>query len=415
MRAFLRHDGVIAAVAGVVVLVSAFVLLDGLHGAHWYPASLSDYRVTAFLVAVAIAVVRWAPRSVLCLIAVCVASPWWQFDVPEVRVVPLVVVGFLATSRGAELVVAVPVTIAAALSALFPFWLYQPYRVPRAVLQFGGHSMEVLLVALTLAALLLGASSARRQRAENRLRARNEELIRLRNAETERAALLERTRIAREIHDVIAHHLAAIVIRAQAASRTAAGDAAALEETVGWVATTGQEALSEIRKIVRVLRDSAAQALEPESAHLGEALERIADRVRKAGVHLESAVDIPDLEPIQEFVVLRIAQEALTNVLVHSHADRARLTLSSTTRDFSLRIEDDGASGSQRDRAPVGRFGGNGLPGMRERADSINARLTAGPTRTGWRVELIAPLDLPADRTGRSHDRAPNAERTVKA
>ncbi len=159
------------------------------------------------------------------------------------------------------------------------------------------------------------------------LRERNAELQALQAELAERAVLAERTRIARELHDVVAHHMSAIVVRAQAADRVAANRPEAPAEAVRWIADEGKQALTAMRSVVQVLRrgteadgGTAALAPTPDGDRAADELRAAARRLRDAG----RAVDLtlPDPWPTTSaesgLAVVRIAQEALTNVLLHS-------------------------------------------------------------------------------------------------
>src|SRR5690606_19934068 len=219
------------------------------------------------------------------------------------------------------------------------------------------------------------------------LRRRNDELARLRRADAARIAAEERTAIARDIHDVVAHHVAGMVIKAQAADRVAESRPEELRETVRWIAASGQEALTAMRQVVRVLRTGDEPVATPEFA---DSLASIVDRVR--GVGLDVAVEAPAelrLERAQQEVLLRIAQESLTNVMLHSSARAVTLAVAADAGGVSIIIEDRG-------EPVVGRLlrrgGGFGVDGMRERAHSLGGTLDAGPRPDGgWRVAARLP------------------------
>jgi signal transduction histidine kinase len=272
----------------------------------------------------------------------------------------------------------------------------------------------VSAVVLTVAACLLGHASLRQRRTAVALAARNAELDRLRVLQAEQVVAAERTRIARELHDVVAHHITAVVIRAQAAERVGDRDPQAAREAVRWIARTGQESLVAMRQVVRVLRSPepfGPSALRPPGGGLGE-VDRILDRVRAAGLEVGLRLD-PELgsgaerlPPRVESSIVRIVQESLTNALLHARATRAEVEVKLSGPCVLLVVSDNGKNGGP----PVGRIedlpapppggrAGHGLVGMRERVVSCSGRivLDAGPLG-GWRITVRFPL--PVERQG---------------
>jgi signal transduction histidine kinase len=218
------------------------------------------------------------------------------------------------------------------------------------------------------------------------LAARNAELERLRGVEAARVVADERTRIARELHDVVAHHLTALIIRAQAADRVAATRPEVATASMGWIATTAKEALTAMRQTVRVLRADATLAPGPTLADLPD----IAARVRDAGLDVELRLppSLPALDPQVELAAVRIAQEALTNTLRHARAHRAVVSLRSGDGALVLDVDDDGRTEPAAPQATRG----HGLLGMRERAVSCGGSLDIGRSALGgWRVRARLP------------------------
>ena len=250
------------------------------------------------------------------------------------------------------------------------------------------------------AAVAVGAAA--RARAAQRL-AEADRAVRLerdRRREAELAVVAERTRIARELHDVVAHNVSVMVALADGAQQVVGTDAAQAEQAMGDVAAVGREALTELRGLLGVLRDpeAAGAAREPQPGvdDIGD----LVDRLRSAGLPTElHAVGIPpNPGPIAQMTLYRIVQEALTNTLRHSrHATKAVVVLRWEADAVEVEIVDDGTTASDgRSVAP-----GRGLTGMRERAGLHGADLKAGPAPDGgWRVAVRLPLrDDPAVRT----------------
>lgn len=393
-----------AALAGLAFLGLALLTMEGLHRAGWYPTRLADYRVTAALVALCIVVGQRLPYPLLVVVGVAVGWPTWMFDVLQVRLIPLVIAVYLACAAGRHLLAVLAVAALPTVSAMFlPLAGLSPRYwsvvLPdwRSWTQNADWSTVVLMGILLVACAFLGRATARRRRSELVLQRRNEELVRLRESDQARIASEERTAVAREVHDVVAHHMAAIVVRSQALVRVGVADQQEFAEYASWVAGTGQQALSEMRKVVRVLRAGGDGGTTDAPVSLRGAIEDAVERVRATGVRVDADLRVPaTLGVMQDFAVLRVCQEALTNTLVHSDGSAVRITLAASEDSIRLEVLDDGGSGAS-PRVPALAAGGAGIRGMRERAASIGGVLDAGPAEGGgWRVILEAPRDAAA-------------------
>jgi signal transduction histidine kinase len=222
---------------------------------------------------------------------------------------------------------------------------------------------------------------ARRQHAA--LAGRNTELER--QAEQARAA--ERARIARELHDIVAHHLSVIVLQAAGARASGRPAGAALAK----IEDSGRQALSETRLLLGVLREAGEDAELGPQPGIGE-LDGLAASVRAAGlpVHLAISGDHAGLPAAVGVSVYRIVQEALTNVLKHSGAARADVAIGCAGEGVTIEVTDDG-SGRPAGPAPAG---GHGLTGMRERVAIFGGELCAGPrSGGGFAVRARLPLE----------------------
>lgn len=234
----------------------------------------------------------------------------------------------------------------------------------------------VLLPAL-LTALAVGLGLQTR-----RVRAQHAELVALREADRQRAVSEERRRIARDLHDVAAHHLTAVVVRTKVASRV--GTVEALTEATGFAARTAGAALDSLRQVVRVLSTGDPPLTpHPGLADLPETLERM----EAAGLRVERGpLELAGLPGEVDVAVLRIAQEALANVLRHRGPGRCWIAVRQAGGTVELTVEDDGPA------AGPPRPGGYGLVGMRERAEACGGRLTVGRSaRGGWKVCAALP------------------------
>ncbi|MEW2431844.1 histidine kinase [Micromonospora sp. NPDC047644] len=229
-------------------------------------------------------------------------------------------------------------------------------------------------------------------------------LEREREAESRAAVAEERTRIARELHDVVAHSMAVMIVQADGARFMLDRDPAQARTAVKVVADTGRQALEEMRRLVGVLRDAGpagpdgadglAVAADPEHRRLALAeLPDLLARFDDAGLHVRSTVAgaPPALPPGLELTVYRVVQEALTNALKHAGVGAGvEVVLSYTAEAVVVRVVDDGRGRPLVSPAPSG---GHGLLGMRERVTVYDGSLTAGPRPTGgWQVEVRLPL-----------------------
>jgi signal transduction histidine kinase len=211
-----------------------------------------------------------------------------------------------------------------------------------------------------------------------------------REERTRRAVLEERERIARELHDVVAHHVSVIVIQAggglSAIERRPEDARSALES----IATTGRQALTEMRRMLGVLGQG-----EPPGPMPGlELLDDLLAHVRGAGLAVELSVegDRRPLDPGVELSAFRIVQEALTNSLKHAGGGRARVTLSYEPGALVISVDDVRGPGQQPVVEPV--HAGRGLVGMRERVAMLRGTMDARPTDSGFRVTARLPLEV---------------------
>lgn len=215
-------------------------------------------------------------------------------------------------------------------------------------------------------------------------------------SESRAARADERSAIARELHDVVAHHVASMVLRVGVARHVLSGLDPRVTEVLDDVHGTGSTALADLRRLVEVLRDpagvrgeAALAAIEPGA--LPAALGAAVDTARRTGLTVEADIDeaVGTLDAVRGLAVLRLTQEALTNVAKHAGTTaRARLRVAVTDGNVSWEVSDDGGTLGP-SPAPPG--GGHGLTGMRERVEVLGGTLTAGPADTGWRVRTVLP------------------------
>jgi signal transduction histidine kinase len=237
----------------------------------------------------------------------------------------------------------------------------------------------------------LQAAQSRADRAEAEL-----------DRQTALAAERERTRIARELHDVVAHHVSLIAVQAEAAMSVLPGQPERAQSSVEIIGEVARQALTELRRLLGVLRAPSERLETAPAASLGD-LDEVLDQVRGAGLPVDyEVVGTPaPLSPGVDQTAYRIVQEALTNTIRHSRATRAAVRLCYEPGYITVSITD---SGQRPDGLPVagagavGRTGsllsgsGLGLAGIAERVASHGGHLTLGPTpASGFNVTARLP------------------------
>ena len=218
----------------------------------------------------------------------------------------------------------------------------------------------------------LGYALRGRQIEVEALTDRNAQLEREREVEALAAAAAERARIARELHDIVAHSLSVIVVQAQAAGRVLQGGEPSAREALAAIDATGREALVEMRRLVGMLREDREGRLTPQPG-LGQ-LDVLLEQVRGAGLPVEMTIvgEPRSLTPGVDLAAYRIVQEALTNVLKHAGPARACLRVRFAEQEVELEVVDDGRGPDER------RGDGHGLAGMRERVAVYGGALECG-------------------------------------
>ncbi|MFB9589830.1 sensor histidine kinase [Streptomyces racemochromogenes] len=211
-----------------------------------------------------------------------------------------------------------------------------------------------------------------------------------------RTLLEERSRIARELHDVVAHHMSVISIQAQVAPHLVQNPSPELKENLAGIRQNALEALTELRRVLGVLRSEHAD--DPANPHhpqptLAE-LDALVDNVRAAGLDVttETAGIRRPLTPGVELTAYRIVQEALSNCLRHAPGSRVEVGIAYGPRDLHLCV----ANSAPTRPAPPSPGAGHGLLGMRERAGMLGGELAAGPRPDGgYEVSAVLPMDPP--------------------
>ncbi|MFC9704307.1 sensor histidine kinase [Streptomyces sp. NPDC056943] len=216
-----------------------------------------------------------------------------------------------------------------------------------------------------------------------------------RDQEVRLAAAAERTRIAREMHDIIGHNLSVITGLADGGRYAAAKSPERAAQALDAIGTTSRQALDDLRRLLGVLRDDEQEAVRDPQPTLAD-LDTLLTGVRKAGLPVQLDVrDEPTPQPLApgaQLTVYRVIQEALTNTLKHAGPSAsATVLLAWSPKELLVEVVDTGTN-TTTTTAPPGQ--GQGLTGMRERAALYDGRLACGPLPDGgWRVRLRLPLE----------------------
>jgi signal transduction histidine kinase len=258
--------------------------------------------------------------------------------------------------------------------------------------------LSVVFVTVTVAVLWVTGDRSRRlaERGE-RLAVLSEQLRLEQEEKAQRAVMAERMSIARELHDVVAHHVSAISVQTGLAGYVFTSDPGTAREALGTIAGSAHEAMAEMRRMLVVLREGSERAQEgaddlTATPGLGR-LDQLARRVTAAGVPVDVRITGAPfaLSPGVDLCVFRVIQEALTNVMKHAPAAKASVTVHFDEVAVRVRVADDG-----QEAIPVGTTAGptgHGLIGMRERAGIYGGTVTAGPgPQGGFEVALTIPV-----------------------
>ncbi|MET7419610.1 sensor histidine kinase [Dactylosporangium sp. NPDC005555] len=275
-------------------------------------------------------------------------------------------------------------------------------RHRRGVLVWTGLSAALLVVVfvkptniagllLAVFAILVVGDQVRRRREVQAALAEEEERTEL--AQARRAVAEERNRIAREMHDVVAHHMSLIAVRAETAVYRIDGVPPAVAEELAAIAGTSREALVEMRRLLGVLRSTETPLVEPQPG-----LEDLAGLVvdaRRAGVDVTfEPLPGATVPPAVGLAAFRIVQEALSNARRHAAGAPVRitLTLGPSALELTVRNTLTAPAGDPAGEPPTGER--HGLLGMRERATAIGGTFTAGPDAGRYTVHATLPLEV---------------------
>jgi signal transduction histidine kinase len=325
--------------------------------------------------------------SVLANLAATLPLAFWRTRLPWVAGTVVLTTLFILADQGATLTISGLVALLAVLYLVanryprrWSVLLAAPFLVNAMVPLSGeyGSTEGVLVLVLAVSAQALG--DARRQRGEA-IAERDE-------AQRDRTATEERARIARELHDVVAHHVSVIAVQAETARLTTPDMPEEGKQRLAAIGQTARDSLTELRRLVGVLRsegDGADRAPQPGLERLTE----LVDSARAAGTPVRLTLEgtaVP-LPPGVDLTAYRIVQEALTNARRHAPGARVDVELTYSTETLRLRVVDDGPG------PPAADTSGHGLLGMHERAAMVGGTLSTGPGESGgFAVEAELPI-----------------------
>lgn len=253
-----------------------------------------------------------------------------------------------------------------------------------------------LLMFILSAVVLVIAGTVRERRVAQRRLAEQETISEAERAQ--RTLLEERTRIARELHDVVAHHMSVITVQADSAPYRLEGLSDEAREEFGAIAASARESLTEMRRLLVVLRSEGAEGERAPQPGL-DRVQQLVEATVRAGLPAELSLpaDLEGVPPTVDLSAYRIVQEALANVVRHAPGARTRVSVSSDGAHLTVLVVNDapGPTGSSlAPRTPVETTGtGHGLIGMRERVRLTGGTLDTGPLPDGgFRVAARLPL-----------------------
>jgi signal transduction histidine kinase len=346
----------------------------------------------AFALSTVVALRRRAPEKMLLL---AIATGLVQILV-NVRWNPgdfaMLVIVYTVASSGA--LWASRLALAAGLCAAPIAVLRWPQAMPYPVWT---NLIEAVFLTVPFAlAWVIGDSLRTRRAYYAQLEERAERLHREREAQSKAAVAAERARIARELHDVVAHNVSVMVVQADGAAYVLDASPEQAKQALETISSTGRQALAEMRRLLGLLRskDDAGGEYVPQPGV--DQLTDLVEQVRGAGlpVRFEVAGEARPLSSGVELTAYRIVQEALTNTRKHGGPDaNATVRLTFGEAELDLLIEDDGRGTQHKLYEEGGEDGlGQGLIGMRERIGMVSGRLDAGPRPGGgFRISAVLP------------------------
>ena len=391
-------------------VLAALVWADGTSRS-MSPAQGATIAILAVAQCAPLAFRRRHPRATLVAVSllqgalVAVLPPHFGFWAAA-PVVAAYTVGALLPPASAVRVVAAAIGLEAVGAYLAATGQVRGLLVPTAVDARLSVDTVIAAASILVSGLLIAAASAAvgswvalRRRHDRDVLARAAESLEHQAALSRAAVAAERTRMARELHDVAAHHLTALVVQAGAAERLVDLDPERAKDSLRGIRLQGRETLDALRSIVGILR----QGSDGEGGEAGTApvpgladLPELVAAARTAGTEVEERATgvAPALAPLADVTAYRTVQESLANARRHAPGSAVTLTTEAGPAGITITIE------NALPAAVPTTTPGYGLVGMRERAALVGGRLEAGPTGSGtWRVRLELPVEpVPAPR-----------------
>ncbi|MHC0429404.1 sensor histidine kinase [Streptomyces sp. O3] len=371
-----------AAVALLAVLVG---VVRSFTNAPWDPWSYSDTdgRIMGLVAAVAVVLTLFRPVAAFWLSFALVAAT--EGSTYVLGALAHLVVMVLVALRSRPRVAAGMMLLTLVLGVFLGEW-------------GAGYGDELDLVMLLFSALALGAAVAVRgwSSARHEVAAKEEVTLAERS---QRTLLEERTTIARELHDVVAHHMSVVAVQAEAAPYRVENPPPELERAFATIRENAVAALTELRRVLGVVRAADYEAPDAPQPTLAN-LDGLLTGVRDAGLRVEKTVTgaVRELPQGVELSAYRIVQEALSNALRHAPGASAAVEISYVLGGLGLRVVNGPSTGLVKPSPGAG----HGITGMRERVTMLNGEMTAGPTDDGgYEVAVFLPVAAAA-REGRA-------------
>ncbi|MGD3105054.1 sensor histidine kinase [Streptomyces sp. YGL11-2] len=394
----LAVDVAVAVVAFVAILCGAVAAPHGAHGPHFPRFGLRHLTATTVVLAAlgsgALVLRRRMPRTVLA--ATCgltVVEILAQSSEPRVPVAGSAVIALftLASRTDRPTTWRVGALTVVVLTAAAMFFGHQPWYAQE----------NLAIFAWTGMAAAAGDAVRSRRAYVDAIRERAERAERTREEEARRRVAEERLRIARELHDVVAHHIALVNVQAGVASHVMDNRPDQAKQALAHVREASRSALEELRATVGLLRQSDDPKAPTEPAPGLGVLDQLIDGFVRAGlpVDLELQAAPHPLPASVDLTAYRVVQEALTNVRKHAgEGARAAVRIVRSESALTVTVHDDGTGGAAdaagEEGEPHGSGGGHGLIGMRERVFALRGTVVTGPRPTGgFQVRVTLPLN----------------------
>ena len=329
---------------------------------------------------------RRYPSGVFALVAAFAFAQWASnLLMPQVDFAPLIALYSVAAHASIRRTLAAVGVMEVGAVLVAASWTYDN----------GAVRVFVAVSAMVTAATVLGVNTRTRRAYLASLEERARQLEFERDQQAQIAAAAERTSIAREVHDVVTHSLSVMVALTDGASYAVHTSPDRAAEAVAKASEVGRQAITDMQRVLGVLRGSAGARMAELHPQPGLAqLDALLAEVRVAGLPVELVVSgvRPDLSSGVELAVFRVVQEALTNTRKHAEPGAsARVRLDFREDAIDVTVLDDGAATAA---APNDEAGGHGIAGMKERVAAFGGELEAGPRGAGrgWRVRARVPV-----------------------